>query len=126
MGRHTFSTEKAEVDDFLERKDNKSAYLRKLIRADMQGPGTELVGLEMQIKTLEKQAQTKAQEEEMLQEQAEELRELKQSLEGTQDRRLNEAREQLSDTPKDPSNPAIQNWAERMDLTPEQLCERLE
>jgi hypothetical protein len=126
MGRHTFSTEKDEVDHYLEQKDNKSAYLRKLVRADMRGADTELAGLEMQIQTLEKQAQTKAEEERMLQERAEELRELKQSMRGQQQRGLSEARVELSDTPRDPTNPAIKNWAERVDLSPEELVQELE
>jgi hypothetical protein len=126
MTCHSFSTDSDVMDEFLNRKDNKSEYLRRLVKADMQGPDTDMIGLEMQIQTLEKQAQSKAREEEMLQQQAEELRELKQSFEGQQEQTLEEARQELDETPKEPSNPAIQTWARKVDLSPEELCEQLE
>ncbi|AGC34589.1 hypothetical protein HSTV1_44 [Haloarcula sinaiiensis tailed virus 1] len=38
---------------------------------------------------------------------------------------LQEARETLSDTPKDPDNPAIQQWAKDLGMTPDELLEEL-
>jgi len=126
MSRHTIRIDEEAVADYLNSKDNKSAYVRKLIKADMKGHDMDMVGLEMQIQTLEKQAQSHAEQEEMFQERVEELRRLKSSAEATENRRLEEAEKELADTPKEPTNPAIQKWAEKVDLTPAELCDRLQ
>jgi predicted nuclease with TOPRIM domain len=38
---------------------------------------------------------------------------------------LDQAREQLEHTPKDPDNPAIQNWSGKLGMSPNELCNRL-
>jgi len=38
---------------------------------------------------------------------------------------LDQAREQLEHTPKDPDNPAIQNWSGKLGMSPKELCKRL-
>jgi len=126
VSTHSFTTEKDEVDRYLEQKPNKSEYIRKLIRADMKGPDTQTVALQAQIETLERQAQSHAEQEDMLQSQAEELREIKQEVEGRDDANLERAQEELQGTPREPTNPAIQTWAERIGMPPKQLCEELD
>lgn len=115
-----------EQAQYLEKKDNKSAYIRDLIQADMQGHDVDTIGLQIQIETLEKQAQQAAEKEEMYQSRVEELRQLKSQVEQKEDVELQEAKEQLEDTPKDPTNPAVKKWASRVSLTPEELCEELD
>jgi len=127
MSDHTVSFK---VDDelfnYLQKKHNKSAYLRELVKADMRDDSGNLVGLQMQIETLEQQAQSHAEKEEMFQQRAEELKEvLDQSKENTQ-RGLQEAKENLTGVDRDPTNPAIQRWAEKIGMSPEQLCEELD
>jgi chromosome segregation ATPase len=63
-----------------------------------------------------------------LEEERQALDALESKLEATQTERemmLSEAREQLADTPKDAENPAVKNWAEKLDMTPEALLEEL-
>jgi len=126
MTTHSFTTDSDEMDRYLEQKANKSEYIRRLIKADMKGPDTATVGLEMQIQTLEKQAQSHAEQEELLQGQAEELREIKQEVEGKEQADLKRAKEELQGTPREPTNPAIQHWAEQVGMPPEQLCKELQ
>jgi len=38
---------------------------------------------------------------------------------------LEEAKEKLSDIPHSPDNPAVENWAEKLDMTPEELIQEL-
>jgi len=38
---------------------------------------------------------------------------------------LEQAREQLEHTPKDPDNPAIQNWSGKLGMSADELCDRL-
>jgi chromosome segregation ATPase len=39
--------------------------------------------------------------------------------------KLEEARETLDDVPRDPENPAVENWAEKIGITPEELLDEL-
>lgn len=39
---------------------------------------------------------------------------------------IEQARETLSSVPREPDNPAIQNWAGKLGITPEQLIDELE
>jgi len=126
MSRHSFADSGVAMEEDLNKKDNKSEYLRRLVKQDMKGEDASTVGLEAQIQTLEKQAQSFAEQEEMLQSRAEELRNTKQRIEGQQNRQLQQARESLAGVTKEPTNPAIQKWAEKTDMTPEQLCTELE
>lgn len=41
------------------------------------------------------------------------------------DQQLEAARDALSDTPREPDNPAIQRWADRVGITPTELIDRL-
>jgi cell shape-determining protein MreC len=125
MSRHTIRIDDVAIESYLNSKNNKSAYIRDLIEADMRGNQAEVVGLETQIETLEKQAQSHAEQEQMFQDQAEELRELKNQVESTTATNLEKARAKLQDTPKDPANPAIQKWAEKVNLSPTELCKQL-
>ena len=57
-----------------------------------------------------------------------ELSALRRKLEETESRReaqLKKAREELAGVPKEPENPAIKNWAGKLDLTPSELLEEL-
>lgn len=40
--------------------------------------------------------------------------------------KLEDAREALAEVPKNVDNPAIQNWAEKLDLEPDELIDKLE
>lgn len=110
---------------YLKKKDNTSAHVRRLVESDMKGQDTDLVGLEVQIQTLEQQAQHAAEQEEMYQSRAEELRDLRNQMGEKESIKLSEAKKNLEDTPKEPNNPAIQRWAEKLSLTPRELCQEL-
>jgi chromosome segregation ATPase len=92
----------------------------------MRGEDGELVSLRTQIQTLEEQAQSHAEKEQMFQNRAEELRELLTEANAERESNIEAARENLQGTPKDPANPAIKRWADRVGMTPDQLCEELE
>jgi len=55
-------------------------------------------------------------------------REIEEKIEEQQDREpelLKQARSKLQGTPKDPENPAIQNWAGKLGMKPEKLIKEL-
>jgi len=127
MSRHSFETNDDAMDAYLDQKDNKSAYLRRLVEADMRGgKSVDYVGIQKQIETLERDAQDLAQREETKQQRAEELREFLETMEDRECAGLQDAKRKLSDTPREPDNPAIKKWAEKLGMTPEELCQELE
>lgn len=111
---------------YLKNKDNQSAHVRRLIKADMQGHDIDTAGLKLQIQTLEQQAQQAAEKEEMYQNRAEELSELVEQAEGRQQAELAEARQVLEHATWEVTNDAIQEWAKDVGMSPQQLCEELE
>lgn len=115
-----------EVFEYLQTKDNISAYIERLVEADMKGVDTDTIGLELQERHLEKEAQAALERHERVENQLEEIREMRKRIESTKDASLEKARESLEYTPKDPTNEAIQKWAKRVDMTPEQLCNELQ
>lgn len=47
------------------------------------------------------------------------------TFDDSEDDRLQEARDALEKTPKDPENPAIKKWASKLAMTPEELINEL-
>jgi septal ring factor EnvC (AmiA/AmiB activator) len=77
-----------------------------------------------QIERLESQIDEAEQERERLREQRQRLEE---ELEDMDDEPalLDQAREKLENTPRDPDNPAIQNWSGKLGIPADELCDRL-
>jgi septal ring factor EnvC (AmiA/AmiB activator) len=77
-----------------------------------------------EIERLENQIQEAEQERERLREQRQRLEE---DLDDMNDEPalLDQAREKLANTPRDPDNPAIQNWSGKLGIPAEELCDRL-
>jgi len=115
-----------EVYEYLQTKDNMSAHVQRLVKADMKGVDTDLVGLAVQKKHFEREAQAALEKHERYQEQLEEITQLEEDIRGRESAELEKAREKLQRTPKEPTNPAIQEWAERLGMEPTELCEELQ
>ena len=57
------------------------------------------------------------------------LAELEDRVERSEEKRevrLDEARENLRDVPPEPTNPAVQTWSDKLDMSPQELVEELE
>lgn len=77
------------------------------------------------IQTLEREINERERELAAEQDALERLQQQLETFEDTHESKLDEARETLSDTPRDPENPAIQTWAKELGMPPEQLIEEL-
>jgi len=77
-----------------------------------------------QMERIESEIEETERERERLREQR---RKLEESLDDMDDEPalMDQAREKLKNTPRDPENPAIQNWSGKLGISAEQLCERL-
>ena len=110
---------------FLTDHDNASALVDRLVTQYRTGGQDESVikqyrvrQVASEITALEKQMELKQQELEGLQDDVETAEQMEQV-------KLSEARNALSKTPKEPDNPAIQNWADELGMTPQELINEL-
>jgi len=104
---------------------NASGLVNNLVKKQMGGKSSEAAMVKLRLEQVsskieqtESALQNKRGEKERLEERLSEIQ-------STNEERLEEARQQLKGVPKDPDNPAIQNWAEKLDLKPSELLEKL-
>jgi chromosome segregation ATPase len=116
-----------EIDAYLDKQDNASALVVRLVRAHMRGDGdnSELAGLRARRDFLSAVVENKEQEVEDYRNQVRELDKLIDQHKNEREQTLDRARRQLSTAPRKPDNPAIRQWAERLDMTPTQLIDEL-
>lgn len=78
------------------------------------------------ITTLEREINDREAELARAKDELERLESILERNESKEDAQLAEAREALEKTPKDPTNPAIQKWADDLGKTPEELINELD
>jgi len=89
---------KSDMDEVIAR------YRREQLKAERRKAKNTVERVDSELETIDKQLEQKQAERES---------------------ELDEARDVLADVPNDPENPAIQNWAEDLDMTPEELISEL-
>jgi len=89
---------KSDMDEVIAR------YRREQLKAERRKAKNTVERVDAELETIDKQLEQKQAERES---------------------ELDEARDVLTDVPNDPENPAIQNWAEDLDMTPEELISEL-
>jgi len=120
-----------EVDDHLSREGvNASELVAKLVKQHMNGGATQDQILEFRIKQVQSEVEDIRGRLERKERELEELKARRQEYHEQQQQefqsKLSDAREALSGVPLSIDNPAVQNWAEKLDLTPETLIDKLE
>jgi len=118
----TIDEENAELCDEL---NNASAVVNDLLTQYRKGADKETVAIDLQIQQKERELRNAERDVERLESDLEELKQLKAQLGAQEDAELQQAREELSDTPRNPSNPAIKNWAGKLGMAPEALIQEL-
>lgn len=119
----TLDEENAELCDDL---DNASAVVNDLLEQYRKGADKETVAIDLQIQQKERELRNAKRDVERLESDLQELKQLKAQIGVQEDAELQEARRELADTPRDPSNPAIKNWASKLGMTAQELVDRLE
>jgi len=89
---------KSDMDEVIAR------YRREQLKAERRKAKNTVERVDSELETIDKQLEQKQAERES---------------------ELDEARDVLTDVPNDPENPAIQNWADDLDMTPEELISEL-
>jgi len=110
----------------LDQTDNASAVVNDLVTQWRQGgKNRDTVALELRKRQKERQIEEAQDKLERLQTEDEEIERLLIEFECDEDAKLEEARNALANTPKDPNNGAVENWAQKLGVTPEQLIDSL-
>lgn len=78
----------------------------------------ELERLERELEDLDSKKEQVRKKRESIEEELEEQAEKEPEL-------MEQAKEKLDSVERDPANPAVQNWASKLGITPEELCDRL-
>ena len=113
----------AELD---EKTDNNSALVNRLLHEYFKAGGTGPVGSEMRLRDVEKRIDQAMTERDRINRRIERLRNEKQRIEEEMADKREHRHEQLEEAAqyvrgKDPDNLAVQNWAEKLGLTPAEL-----
>jgi cell division FtsZ-interacting protein ZapD len=123
--RSTFSLD-PEVNEFLQQDHvNASGLVNKLVKQHMNGGADEDILREFRIQQLKSELNQIESQKEQKRKELEKLQEIDQSKSEERQHELEKAREELAQTPKDPENPAIQNWAEKLGISAEELIEEI-
>jgi len=116
-----------EVHEYLSRDEvNASALVNDLVRRHMNGAAEDAAIIEMRKQQVESEVEHLRTRTES---KISELEQLEAKLENHTSQRqaeLDDALEKLQSVPADPSNAAIRTHADKLDMTPEQLIEKVE
>lgn len=115
-----------ENDRFLEQTDNASALVDDLVSQYRKTGDRNTTGLELQRKHKQAELEEALDRAERLRREVNELSAVIESTREQQDDQWETAQDALTGVPRDPDNPAIQNWAQKLGVTPARLIERLE
>jgi predicted RNase H-like nuclease (RuvC/YqgF family) len=115
-----------ENDRVLEDSDNASAIVNDLVEQYRKNGDRGTAALELQREQKQRELKNAKRKVENLKQDIAELDALIREYQREEDAELQEAREKLAQTPKEPDNPAIQSWAQDLGLTPEQLLDELD
>lgn len=104
---------------------NASGLVNNLVQKQMGGESSEAAMVKLRLEQVNSEInQTKTTlesrevERKRLQNRLSEIQEANET-------ELDEARDTLEEVPNDPENPAVQNWADKLEMTPEELLEEL-
>ena len=107
--------------------DNRSAFINDLLtRARNNEDAIDRVVARYRIEQLKREKATHQSQIEGIDEQLAELQDKVDRDEEKREVRLEEAKANLDDVPADPTNPAVQTWSEKLDMSPQELVSELE
>ncbi len=110
-----------------ENYNNRSAFIDDLVTRAREGESQmDDVVARYRLEQLNAEESSVESRLESIQSQKQRLREQLKSNEKETEALLSDAKQALSTTPKEPNNPAIQEWADDLGMTPAELIEELE
>lgn len=124
----TIDTELAEIVD--ERDEfNLSGFVNVCLEQHFAGDDVttpKQSAVQAQIEEIEEELDEAEQKRERLRKKRERLESKMEDMEDDEPELMAQAREKLKHTPKDPDNPAVQNWASKLGIASDELVSKLE
>ena len=129
--RKTFSLDAEVVEELNEKNLNASGVANDLLREYLIGGTTAAVGKEIRIQHIEQEIEEQLTERDRINRRIERLRNERERLEREIEQEQAEHRERLTEAAqfvrgKDADNPAVENWAEKLNMEPYELLQRVE
>jgi len=128
--RKTFSIDKDVAKQLSEETNNASAVVNNLLEEWLLSGGDGPIGKEIKLRDIEQRLEQSLNERDKINRRIERLRQKKRRLEQEieqeqeqQKERIREAADIVANKPAD--NPAVENWAEKLNMTPTELKERV-
>lgn len=112
-------------DKFLSSTDNASALVDDLLEQYRQSGDKQSVAIDLQLRQKRREKREKQNSLERVDNEIKELEQLKQEFAVEETAQLEEVKKELSDTPREVTNPAIQAKADQLDMTPTELVQEL-
>jgi len=128
--RKTFSLDEDVVRELEEETGNASAVVNNLLEAWLLCGGDGPIGKEVKLRDIERRLEDAKNERDKLNRRIERLRNNKRRLEQQIEQQQEEQREKLQEAAqyvkgKPADNPAVENWAEKLNMTPTELKEQV-
>jgi len=129
--RKTFSLDAEVVEQLNEKNLNASGVANDLLQEYLVGGTTAAVGKEIRIQHIEQEIEEQLTERDRINRRIERLRNERQRLERQIEQQQAEHRDRLEEAAeyvrgKDPNNPAVENWAEKLGMDTHELLEKVE
>lgn len=116
-----------EVYQFLSQSEiNQSGLINDLVKEYKDNEKRQVAALKLRYKHLVQEAEEAEDKAEKKREQAEEVRELLDDAESQETSEIKDVAEKLESVPKKPENPAVKHQANKHNMTPEELLERID
>lgn len=108
-------------------QQNRSTFINELITAARtNGCNSESVIRDYRLQQLRSDLERRRAEIDSIQSEIESLQAIQEREEQQKQTELENAEEALADVPLKPDNPAVLNWAEKLELAPDELIQELE
>ena len=111
--------------EFLSNHDNASALVRDLVKQYRTDGNREKAALKLRQQQKQRELESAREGVDRLENDLEEITELLQEVKDVETEQWDNAVSALENTPKEPDNPAVENWADKLGLTPTALIEQL-
>jgi len=111
--------------EFLSNHDNASALVRDLVEQYRTDGNREKAALKLRQQQKQRELESSREDVNRLENDLEEITELLQEVKDVESEQWDNAVSALENTPKEPDNPAVENWADKLGLTPTALIEQL-
>jgi septal ring factor EnvC (AmiA/AmiB activator) len=121
----------SELAEIVDRRDefNLSGFVNVCLEQHFSADGAtspQATALKAKLEQIEEELEDAERKRERLRSRRQEIEAELEDVEDDEPELLEQARDKLANTPKDPDNPAIQNWASKLGMPSEELVEELE